>query len=119
MRWRRPRLTDAWLKPGLFIALVSLASIALRAATRSLDANPIAQVENELELAALNFLIASLECTPSRRVFGWTWPPRIRHELGLFAFAYAMLHVSVYVFLDQTLDVQAIVEDVINASAVS
>jgi DMSO/TMAO reductase YedYZ heme-binding membrane subunit len=39
--------------------------------------------------------------------------------LGLFAFAYAMLHVSVYAFLDQTLDVQAIVEDVINASAVS
>src|SRR5689334_20514527 len=98
---------DAWLKPGLFIgALVPLASITLRALTGSLDANPIAQVENELGLAALIFLIASLACTPARRVFGWTWPPRIRRELGLFAFAYAILHVSVYAFLDQTLDAQ-------------
>src|SRR5689334_17967722 len=105
---------DAWLKPGLFIgALAPLASIALRGLTGSLDANPIAQVENELGLAALIFLIASLACTPVRRVFGWSWPPRIRRELGLFAFAYAMLHVSAYVFLDQTLDVQAMVEDVI------
>src|SRR5215471_15349637 len=110
----RPNTPDAWLKPGLCIgALVPLASIALRALTGSLDANPIAEVENELGLAALIFLVASLACTPARRVFGWTWPPRIRRELGLLAFAYAVLHVSVYVLLDQTLDVQAIVDDVV------
>jgi sulfoxide reductase heme-binding subunit YedZ len=112
---RRPKGTpDAWLKPGLFIgALVPVASIGVRALTGSLDANPIAEVENELGLAALIFLIASLACTPARRLFGWTWPPRIRRELGLFAFAYAALHVSVYVLLDQTLDVQAMFEDVV------
>src|SRR5262245_49194219 len=105
---------DAWLKPGLFIgALVPLASVGLRALTGSLNANPIAEVENELGLAALIFLIASLACTPARRVFGWTWPPRIRRELGLFAFAYAMLHVSVYVFLDQALDLQAMFDDIV------
>src|SRR3954449_1247364 len=93
---RRPASTpDAWLKPGVFLgALAPLASIALRASTGSLHANPIAEIENELGLAALIFLIASLACTPARRVFGWTWPPRIRRELGLFAFAYALLHVS-------------------------
>jgi sulfoxide reductase heme-binding subunit YedZ len=112
---RRPASTpDAWLKPGLFLgALAPLASIALRALTGSLNANPVAQVENELGLAALIFLIASLACTPVRRISGWTWPPRIRRDLGLVAFAYAMLHVSVYVFLDQALDVQAIFEDVV------
>jgi methionine sulfoxide reductase heme-binding subunit len=112
---RRPASTpDVWLKPGLFIgALTPLATIALRAVTGSLNANPIAEVENELGLAALIFLIASLACTPARRVFGWTWPPRIRRELGLFAFFYAMLHVSVYVFLDQAFDLQAMVEDVV------
>src|SRR5689334_8630958 len=105
---------DAWLKPGLFIgALAPLASIAIRGLTGSLDANPIAEVENELGLAALIFLIASLACTPARRVLGWRWAPRIRRELGLFAFGYAMLHVSVYVFLDQTLDVSAMFEDVV------
>ena len=110
MQRRASTTPDAWLKPGLFIgALVPLASIALRALTGSLNANPIAEVENELGLAALIFLIASLACTPARRVLGWTWPPRIRRELGLFAFAYAVMHVSVYVFLDQVVDLQAIV----------
>jgi sulfoxide reductase heme-binding subunit YedZ len=105
---------DAWLKPGIIIgALAPLASIVVRALTGSLNANPIAEVENELGLAALVFLIASLACTPARRVFGWKWPPRIRRELGLLAFGYALLHVSVYVFLDQTLDVQAMFDDVV------
>jgi sulfoxide reductase heme-binding subunit YedZ len=116
MLTRGPRSStpDAWLKPGLFIgALVPLASIALRALTGSLNANPIAEIENELGLAALIFLIASLACTPARRLSGWRWPPRIRRELGLFAFAYAMLHVGVYVFLDQALDFQAMFEDII------
>jgi sulfoxide reductase heme-binding subunit YedZ len=110
----RSSTPDGWLKPGLFIgALVPLASIALRALGGSLSANPIAEVENELGLAALIFLIASLACTPVRRAFGWTWPPRIRRELGLLAFAYAMLHVSVYVFLDQVLDLQAMFDDIV------
>jgi sulfoxide reductase heme-binding subunit YedZ len=113
-RARSSSTPDAWLKPGLLIgAAVPLASIVLRALTATLTANPIAEVENELGLAALIFLIASLTCTPARRVFGWTWPPRIRRELGLLAFAYAVLHVSVYVFLDQVVDVQAIFEDVV------
>jgi len=110
----RSSTPDAWLKPGLLIgAAVPLVSIALRALTGTLNANPIAEVENELGLAALIFLVASLACTPARRVFGWTWPPRIRRELGLLAFAYAALHVSVYVILDQTLDIQAMFDDVV------
>lgn len=114
---RRPARSatpDGWLKPGVLLgAVVPLASIALRALTGSLSANPIAEVENELGLAALIFLIASLACTPARRVFGWTWPARIRRDFGLLAFAYALLHVSMYVFVDQVLDLQAIYDDVV------
>src|SRR5690242_989356 len=114
MRPARSGTPDRWLKPGVLLgAVVPLASIALRALTGSLSANPIAEVENELGLAALIFLIASLGCTPARRVFGWTWPARIRRELGLLAFAYALLHVSMYVFVDQVLDLQAIYDDVV------
>jgi sulfoxide reductase heme-binding subunit YedZ len=105
---------DAWLKPGIFIgALVPLASIVARALAGTLNANPIAQVENELGLAALIFLIASLGCTPARRVFGWTWAPRIRRQLGLFAFTYASLHFLVYVFIDQVIDVRGILDDIV------
>jgi sulfoxide reductase heme-binding subunit YedZ len=102
------------LKPGIFIgALVPLASIALRASQGALSANPIAQVENELGLAALILLVASLACTPARRLLGWSWPVRVRRELGLFAFFYASLHFLTYLVLDQGFDWGAIVADVL------
>jgi sulfoxide reductase heme-binding subunit YedZ len=108
------RTPDGWLKPGIFLgALTPLASIVLRAVSGRLNANPIAQVENELGLSALILLLASLACTPARRYFQWTWPVRVRRELGLFAFFYASLHFLVYVFLDQVVDLGAIVEDVV------
>ena len=91
-----------WLSPGIFIGgLAPVASIALRAVQGTLSADPIAQIENELGLSALIFLVASLACTPARRLLGWTWPSRIRRELGLFAFFYAVLHFLVYLVVDQ------------------
>jgi sulfoxide reductase heme-binding subunit YedZ len=109
----RRRAPLPWLKPGIFIgALAPLASIALRASQGALSANPIAEVENELGLTALIFLVASLACTPARRLLGWTWPTRIRRELGLFAFFYASLHFLIYLGLDQGFDAAAIVEDI-------
>ncbi len=102
-----------WLQPGIFIgALAPLASIALRASQGALSANPVAEIENELGLAALIFLVASLACTPARRLLGWTWPTRIRRELGLFAFFYASLHVLTYLVLDQGVDLAAVIEDI-------
>ncbi len=103
-----------WLKPGLYVgALAPLASIALRASQGVLSANPIAEVINELGLTALILLVASLACTPARRLLGWTWPTRIRRQLGLFAFFYAALHFLVYLVLDQGIAWGAIVEDIV------
>src|SRR3712207_3162757 len=91
-----------WLKPGIFVgSLMPLVAMLLGAMQGTLGANPIAEVENGLGLTALIFLIASLGCTPARRLLGWTWAARIRHELGLFAFFYAALHFLVYLVLDQ------------------
>ena len=103
-----------WLKPGIFVgALVPLASIVLRGSMGELSADPIAELLNELGLAALIFLVASLACTPARRLFGWSWPVRVRRELGLFAFFYAALHFLTYLVLDQGVDWQAIVDDIV------
>jgi sulfoxide reductase heme-binding subunit YedZ len=103
-----------WLKQGIFLgALTPLVSLVLRAVTGSLDANPIAQAENELGLAALILLVASLGCTPLRRMFRWSWPARVRRELGLLAFFYASLHVLTYLLLDHELDALAIAADVV------
>lgn len=102
-----------WLKPGLIIgAMVPLAAMAIGVVQGRLGANPIAEIINELGLVSLIFLIASLACTPARWLFGWSWPIRIRRELGLLAFFYAVLHVLVYAVLDQGLDWAVIFEDV-------
>jgi sulfoxide reductase heme-binding subunit YedZ len=101
-----------WLSPGIFIgALVPLAALIWRTLQGTLSANPIAEIINELGLAALIFLMASLACTPLRWVFGWTWPVRVRRELGLFAFFYAVLHFLTYLG-DQTFDLGFILEDI-------
>jgi sulfoxide reductase heme-binding subunit YedZ len=103
-----------WLKPGLFVgALAPLIVMVVEAVQGTLGANPIAEVENVLGLAALVLLVASLACTPARRVFGWTWPARIRRMLGLFAFFYVSLHFLAYVLVDQSLDGGRIIEDIV------
>jgi sulfoxide reductase heme-binding subunit YedZ len=86
--------------------------MVVRARTGGLSANPIAQLENELGLTALVFLLAALACTPANRLFGWTWPPRIRRELGLFAFFYACVHGLTYLALDEFFDWRAIAADI-------
>jgi len=102
-----------WLKPGILVgALAPLAAILMRARSGGLGANPIAEALNELGLVALALLIASLALTPLRTVFGWTWPIRVRRTVGLLAFFYAALHVSVYAGLDQAFDWRAIAADV-------
>lgn len=111
---RRRGEPHPWLKPGIFLGgLAPLVAVVLRASQNALGANPIAEIENELGLTALIFLIAALACTPAKRVLGWTWPMRVRRELGLFAFFYASLHFLTYLALDQVFDLNAIVADVI------
>ena len=104
----------SWLKPGVFLgSLTPLVVIIVRAAAGSLGADPIAEGLNQLGLVALVFLVASLACTPMKPLLGWTWPARIRKELGLFGFFYASLHVATYAGVDQSLNYAAILADVV------
>ncbi len=102
-----------WLKPAVLVAsLLPVTALALRAASGSLGADPIATAMNQLGLMTLVFLLASLSCSPLKTVFGWTWPLRIRRMLGLFAFFYAFLHFGTYTGLDQFFDFPSIFSDI-------
>jgi sulfoxide reductase heme-binding subunit YedZ len=102
-----------WLNPGVILgALAPLAWILIRGAQDGLGANPIAEVMNELGLTALVLLVASLACTPARLLLSWTWPTRIRRDLGLLAFFYVVLHFLTYLVLDQVVDLRAIAADI-------
>jgi len=102
-----------WLEPGVLVgALVPIGVLVERAARGALGANPIAQALNQLGLLALALLVAALACTPAKLLFGWTWPLRVRRELGLLAFLYVCLHIATYTGLDQLFDWSAIWKDV-------
>lgn len=87
--------------------------IAFRAATGGLGANPIERILNDTGWWTLALLVASLVPTPVRILTGWGGAVRWRRMVGLFAFAYAVLHFATYAVLDQTLDLPAIVEDIV------
>jgi sulfoxide reductase heme-binding subunit YedZ len=89
-----------------------LAALAIRGAQGRLSADPIAYLLNQFGLLTLIFLISTLAMTPLRKLFGWTWPIRIRRMLGLFAFFYACLHFLTYLVADQNLDLAAVWQDI-------
>jgi sulfoxide reductase heme-binding subunit YedZ len=57
-------------------------------------------------------LLLSLAVTPARRLLRWPALATYRRSLGLAAFGYACLHLSVYLVLDWAFDWRAILEDV-------
>ena len=112
--WKEPRFFDRALfalacLPAL-VATAAMASDILRR-TRFFGSNPIKEGEHFLGEWALRFLIFTLAVTPLRGLFGWAWLGKHRRTLGLFAFAYAVLHWLVYVFLDVQLDWNDLVKD--------
>jgi sulfoxide reductase heme-binding subunit YedZ len=79
----------------------------------SLGANPIATLIDNLGLWALRLLLVTLALTPLRiltRSSAWLFYRRL---LGLWAALYAMLHLVMYVAVDQRLDLPVLMEDVI------
>jgi sulfoxide reductase heme-binding subunit YedZ len=66
-----------------------------------LNANPVEMVNRYLGDWALRFLLIALSVTPLVNITGWATPVRFRRMIGLFAFAYAFLHLANYMVADQ------------------
>ncbi len=92
----------ALIKVVLFVlCLMPLLWLGYGAYSDTLGANPIEAITRTLGDWALRFLLLTLTATPLRRLSGWGWPIRFRRMLGLYAFFYALLHLSSYIVLDQ------------------
>ncbi len=90
------------VKAALFLSCpLPLLWLGYAALSDNLGANPIEALTRSLGEWALRFLLLTLSVTPLRRLSGWGWPLRLRRMLGLFAFFYALLHLSSYIVLDQ------------------
>ncbi len=103
-----------WLKAALFIAaLVPLARLVFFGVSDRLGANPIEFITRSTGTWTLVFLLVTLSVTPLRRLSGWHGLIKLRRMFGLFAFFYACLHFTTYIWLDQFFDLASIYKDVV------
>jgi sulfoxide reductase heme-binding subunit YedZ len=103
---RRLPVWAVWLAGG--VPVLWLAWLVVQG---QLGPDPAKTMERELGLWALRFLMASLAITPLRRL-GLNLL-RFRRALGLLAFAYAVLHLTVWVWPDMGLRWDQMAADVI------
>lgn len=102
-----------WINPALYmIGMVPAVWTFYLAVGDQLGADPLKVLERSLGLWSLRFLVAGLAISPLRRFAGINLL-RHRREVGLLAFIYALLHVTVYVWLDQELDAAEIWKDIV------
>jgi len=103
-----------YAKPALFlICLLPLLRLVMLGLTGGLGANPIEFITRSTGTWTLTGLMLTLAVTPLRRLSGRNELIRLRRMLGLFAFFYACLHFTTYIWLDQFFDPAAIVKDII------
>jgi len=102
------------IKPVVFaLSLVPFSLLVYAAVTDDLGANPVEKLTHQTGLWGLYFLLITLSITPLKNLTGLTWPVSLRRMLGLYAFFYACLHLTVYFWLDQSFIWQGIVEDIL------
>jgi len=77
-----------------------------------LGPNPQQVIRDVLGEWGLRLLLATLAMTPLRWLTGKPWPLNFRRLLGLWSFAYLTLHFVTYFFLDRSLDLPVILEDI-------
>lgn len=108
--------SSGWIVPAkvtVFVAaLYPLARLVFLGVTDGLGANPIEFITRSTGLWTLVYLCITLAITPARRLTGVNALVRFRRMLGLYAFFYAVLHFTTYLWFDKWFDVAAIVKDI-------
>jgi sulfoxide reductase heme-binding subunit YedZ len=95
------------------LALLPLARLVAGFFLDRLGANPIELITRSTGTWTLTFLLITLGVTPLRRISGMHWLLKLRRMLGLFAFFYACLHFTTYIWFDQFFDWPAIWKDIL------
>ncbi len=101
-------------KTSVFIiSLLPVSWLIYALFTHQLGANPIEAITRDLGDWAMRFLWLTLLITPLRWLTGWNQLMTIRRMLGLYVFFYAVLHVTMYLWLDQFFEWDEILKDII------
>ena len=79
----------------------------------NLGAEPIQELQKETGIWSLRILFLALAITPLKIVTGVARIGAMRRMTGLFAFAYACLHVLFWLGVDQGLDIESITTELL------
>ena len=102
----------AALKASLFVlALLPFARLVYMTLTQQF-VEPLEHITRGTGDWVLYFLCITLAVTPLRRLTGWNWLVKLRRMVGLFAFFYAFLHFTTFLWFDHFFDVEAMLKDV-------
>jgi len=110
------RTTKLRVRPAMvatLVALLPLALLVMDAGTGRLGVDPVESLLHRTGWWALACLLATLSLTPIRRITGWNRVVAARKPFGLAAFGYAMLHLVMYVAVDQWFAWSIILQDVL------
>ncbi|WP_153784915.1 protein-methionine-sulfoxide reductase heme-binding subunit MsrQ [Pseudomonas sp. EMN2] len=94
-----------WLRLAIFV-LGCLFPVwwLYQAVTGQLDPDPGKILVDRLGLGALVFLLITLSMTPLQKLTGWSGWIVVRRQLGLWCFAYIVLHMTSYMVFILGLD---------------
>jgi sulfoxide reductase heme-binding subunit YedZ len=109
----RVLLISKWTKVFVFLlCLMPVASLIWRYFHHALTANPIEFITHATGDWTLRFLAITLAITPLRKLLRLPDLIRFRRMFGLFAFFYACLHFTTYIWLDKFFDLAEMWRDV-------
>jgi sulfoxide reductase heme-binding subunit YedZ len=96
--WLAALSPGAWLVGGLFRGW--------------LGANPAETLTHVTGMTTLVLLLVTLTVTPVRRLTGWNPVIKLRRPLGLFAFAYALTHFTIWFAFYNVFSVDYMIADI-------
>jgi len=106
-----PRQLTAIKTIAFMLALVPFFALAYLVAADKL-VEPLQYITRNTGSWTLYFLCITLAVTPLRRLTGWNWLLKLRRMMGLYAFFYALLHFTTFLWFDHFFDVQEMLKDV-------
>jgi sulfoxide reductase heme-binding subunit YedZ len=109
--WLKPITFWLLAAPGLWLGWQWIAALA--GWPNALGFDPIAYTHHFLGDTAIRVLLIALAVTPFRDITGWAAIMRVRRRIGLFAFAYALLHVLAYFSFDLRFSLPKLWDDVV------
>jgi sulfoxide reductase heme-binding subunit YedZ len=115
------KLNRWWiLKPAVFLLCITptlwishAVWLAYQGLPSGLSANPLDDAIEYTGTWTLRFLMITLAITPLRRITGWSSLIRFRRMFGLFAFFQGLVHLTSYVWLDQSFLWGEILRDIV------